>query len=215
MPLWETGWTSTHTSEVEEGAGCGRHRIFLTSHDIYFCWREMWSKPPQDPPRPSQMPGLACFRHWELGWTSHFLGDGVPSFHDFHMLSGLDAFISSSHLAGKLTLCTHLSLNKGENHLLVLQIPTCTAGTSFPFLMVQCLCLALCDDKMSTSPDSVLTHSYSWPIITPLFFLLSNWEGEGEQEESSKGTSHRHDIWNNVWHAPELGKFSFKSLPQN
>lgn len=46
-----------------------------------------------------------------------FLGTESLLLHDFHMLSGLDAF-TSSHLARKLTLCTHLSLNKGENHLL-------------------------------------------------------------------------------------------------
>lgn len=60
--------------------------------------------------------GLCVSGTGSWGGQVTFLGTESP-LHNFHMLSGLDAFISS-HLAGKLTLCTHLSLSKGENHLL-------------------------------------------------------------------------------------------------
>ena len=65
------------------GSGCGRHKIFHSHHDIYFCWRKMRSKTPLDTPRLSQVPGLVYFSCWRLGWVSHSSGTKSILLHDF------------------------------------------------------------------------------------------------------------------------------------
>lgn len=116
--------------------------------------------------------GLCIPGTW--GWMRHFLGQR-PFFstifvcHLALMLSSLlyQFHNSASHLTGKPTLYTHLSPNKGENHPLhtpgIPQIPTCTEVffSSFSFLMVQRLCLAICDENMKTISASALTQAYS------------------------------------------------------
>lgn len=126
------------------------------------------------------MPGHVYSGCRALGWRVISWGQGL------FFSTSFVCHLISSHQFRKLTLYTHLSPNKGENHLL--QIPTCTAGSWLPSLMVQRLHLAVCDDKVSIIPDSALTHAHSW-CLTRVFFLLPEWGGEGEQEESSEWNS--------------------------
>ena len=117
------------------------------------------------------------------GWTIR----EVPLY-DFSISSGPDAFIfyqfhdSESHLVEKLTLCTHLSAHKGENHLLhipwVPQIPACRK-ISFPFSMEQYLGLLW---------TWVSLQTLSWPTPTPLtskssFFYVLSQLGTGKWTE--------------------------------